>query len=91
MRFKPASKISELLSDVQKLNPSSTYIAQTTTYNGVKGRYTGYDLGDGVSVGVFRNTNSNICRIITKGDASSKQKLVDSCKQLLVTAGFPEN
>lgn len=91
MRLKEIDRVSGLSDKFQELCPNCSYISQTTTHNGVKGRYNGYDLGDGLSVGVFRVANTNTCRIITKGDVGDRQELVTACTNLLSTEGFPEN
>lgn len=68
--------------------PDYSYIAQTTTYGGRKGRFLGFDLGDNTQVGVFSQANSNTAHIVTRENENSNQEKIAGVIRKLQELGF---
>jgi hypothetical protein len=89
MRTNKVKVIAGLKPKVEKIYPNCEFFSQSTTDNGEKGRYNGFVLDNGIRVGVFRKSNSNICKIVTKGDVTNNQEKVDQVVNILNAEGFP--
>lgn len=90
MRVKQMTKIHNLRHELECECPGCSYIAKTTTYRSKKGRFLGFDLGNGLQVGVFSPTNSNLASIIIKGYDENRQKEINKVTEKLQGLGFSQ-
>lgn len=91
MRVPATYSFHTLQAKAQEICPECQYFAKTTTHKAKKGRYLGFDLGEGVSVGVFRRANSNISQLVVRGDEeakSAKDNEIRSLVNLINERGF---
>ena len=88
MKVRNMDKIHKLRSKVEEDCPGCTYISKTTTDHGKKGRLLGFDLGDGLQVGVFSRANTNMAKIIVRGDQTGREDAVNRVKDQFYQLGF---
>ena len=88
MRVKRMTKVHNLRHEIQEEYPDSSYISRTTTYRAKKGRFLGFDMGNGLQVGVFSPANSNIANIVVRGDQTDREEEVTHVVNKLTGLGF---
>lgn len=90
MRVKQMTKVHNLRHEIEEDFPGTEYVAKTINNNGVKGRFLGYDLGQGLQVGVFSQTHSNLAHILVRGYDEKRTKEIDNIKSRLHGLGFTD-
>ena len=82
------NSVHKLRPELEEEFPGCKYVSRTTTYRGVKGRFLGFDMGDGLQVGVFSRANSNTARIVVKGYDENRQDEINTVQGKLQNLGF---
>ena len=67
MRVKQMAFIHRLRPIVLEQIPDAQYISSDIVVDRKPGRFLGFDIGNGVRIGVYSERNSNTARIITRG------------------------
>lgn len=88
LRIKEMTKVHNLRHEVEELCPDCSYISRTTTHKAKKGRFLGFDLGNGLQVGVFSPANTNMASIVIKGYDEKRQKVINQVTEKLEGLGF---
>lgn len=88
MKIKQMTKIHNLKKEMECECPGCSYISRTTTHRAKKGRFLGFDLGDGLQVGVFSPANSNIANITIKGYDENRMDEINIVVKKLKGLGF---
>ena len=67
----------------QEVCPNCTYFSKDATFKSKRGRYLGFDLGEGVEVGVFRRANSNLSQLLVRGPADARKTHDEDIRKLV--------
>jgi len=73
MRLRALRDVKKLSDKFCELCPSAQYVSVSTTYQGIKGRFTGFKLDNDAKVGIFVKSHTNFGKIISTGTHESPE------------------